>query len=161
MGTGAAFVKGFVGMTLVLFLLGAVAATWYASRVEMGGSTIAWSSFTPSSSDELATKLYVDDNIIRTNCSFVSAGSSSCGSGYCYANPATASQYCRDQGYNFSTSYQYYKIYQSSAYLWTGSSYTSTSSEDISAPPPIGGGQLQATGSSSVSVLTYAYCCKV
>jgi len=160
MGTGAAFVKGFVGMTLVLFLLGAVAATWYASRVEMGGSTITWSSFTPSSSDELATKLYVDDNIIRTNCSFVSAGSGSC-TGWCYANMATANQYCRDQGYNFSTSYRYYKIYQSSAYYWRGDTYVPTSAEDIFAPAPVGGGQLEATGGSNVNVITYAYCCKV
>jgi|GEM_PF-2762580 len=154
------FLKGFFITTLLLFLATAVFATWYASQIEMGGNTITWSSHTPSSSDELATKLYVGRSL-ATTCAFVSAGSNSCSNGYCYANKATADAFCRGQNYNFSTSYRYYKNYQSSAYLWTGSTWTSRSGTDSFAPAPIGGGQLQTTGGSTTNVMTYAYCCKV
>jgi len=156
-----AFLKGFFATTLILFLATAVFATWYASRIDMGGNTIAWSSFTPTSSSELATKTYVDGKALTTTCAFVSVGTTDCSSSYCYANKPTADKVCRDKGYNFSTSYRYYKAYQSSAYLWTGSAWTSMSGTDSYAPAPIGGGQLQATGASTTDVMTYVYCCKV
>jgi len=155
------FLKGFVITTIVLFVLTAVAATWYATTTDMGGNTISWSNFTPASSDELTTKTYVDGKALTTNCSFISVGSSDCNNTYCYANKPTADKVCRDKGYNFSTSYRYYKAYQSSAYLWTGSAWSSITATDSYAPAPIGGGQLQATGASTTNVMTYVYCCKV